>query len=110
MMTRMNLRFGPTKLWRRPDGGKTAPGAAPARPPSGVRVEQEARLRDLWNGRRGVALGLADRPVASGALGGIEAGVGALDESCGCVIRPQDRDTERNRHPAEVFAGRALHQ
>ena len=76
----------------------------------GQRRQYTAESGHLLLGRRDFRVGLADHAVAAVALGGIEAGVGALDQRLRGVALAQRRDADRDRDAAEVLAGRALHQ
>src|SRR3954467_8635780 len=52
----------------------------------------------------------ADHAVTAVALGGIEAGIGAFDQRIRVVARLEYGDADRDRDPAENFAGGFLLQ
>ena len=67
--------------------------------------------RHLAVGLGGVfRIDFADHAVAAVALGGVEAGVGALDQRIRVVARLQHGDADRDGDAAENFAGRFLLQ
>jgi len=55
-------------------------------------------------------VGFADHAVAAVALGGVEAGVGALDQRVGFVVGLQHGNSDRYGDAAEDFAGGFLPQ
>src|SRR5262249_35510501 len=68
-----------------------------------------ARSRHLGCARQ-ICVGLANDSVATGALGDVEASVGAFDQCRRSVAPAQRGNPGRDRHAAKVLSGRTFHQ